>query len=271
VAVFGDEGIHQKVGQKYWEEEVNKMLVFFKEAHLGDGVCQVVNDIGEVLHTHFPTTVKQIKTNCRTILYLADSFMKRLLFIISLLFSIGAYAQSTEQFVLTSIPKPNPPRLVNDFANVLTPAQEQALESKLVAYDDSTSNQVAIITITSTGDYEIGEVALEVLRQWGVGGQAGKDNGVVLLAAINDRKIYIATGYGLEGAIPDITAKNIIENDIIPQFRQDSEGNYYRGLDEATNSIIAAAAGEYRAPADIENQVTRIAPALPVSLLAFLF
>ncbi|HZH96055.1 MAG TPA: TPM domain-containing protein, partial [Flavisolibacter sp.] len=157
--------------------------------------------------------------------------MKRLLFIISLLFSIGAYAQSTEQFVLTSIPKPNPPRLVNDFANVLTPAQEQALESKLVAYDDSTSNQVAIITITSTGDYEIGEVALEVLRQWGVGGQAGKDNGVVLLAAINDRKIYIATGYGLEGAIPDITAKNIIENDIIPQFRQDSEGNYYRGLD----------------------------------------
>jgi uncharacterized membrane protein len=54
VAVFGDEGIHQKVGQKYWEDEVNKMLVFFKEAHLGDGVCQVVNDIGEVLHTHFP-------------------------------------------------------------------------------------------------------------------------------------------------------------------------------------------------------------------------
>jgi uncharacterized membrane protein len=53
-AVFGDEGIHQKVGQKYWEEEVNKMLVFFKEAHLGDGICQVVTDIGEALNFYFP-------------------------------------------------------------------------------------------------------------------------------------------------------------------------------------------------------------------------
>ncbi len=53
-AVFGDEGIHQKVGQKYWEEEVNKMLVYFKEAHVGDGIAQVVSDIGEALHLHFP-------------------------------------------------------------------------------------------------------------------------------------------------------------------------------------------------------------------------
>lgn len=53
-AVFGDEGIHQKVGQKYWEEEVNKMLIFFKEQHLGDGICKVVTDIGEALNFHFP-------------------------------------------------------------------------------------------------------------------------------------------------------------------------------------------------------------------------
>ncbi len=53
-AVYGDEGIHQKVGQKYWEEEINKMLLFFKEAHLGDGICRVVTDIGEALHTYFP-------------------------------------------------------------------------------------------------------------------------------------------------------------------------------------------------------------------------
>ena len=53
-AVFGDEGIHQRVGQKYWEDEVNKMLVYFKEAHVGDGICQVVADIGEALHFHFP-------------------------------------------------------------------------------------------------------------------------------------------------------------------------------------------------------------------------
>ena len=53
-AVLGDEGIHQKVGQMYWQEEVNKMLLHFKQQHLADGICQVVNDIGEALHTHFP-------------------------------------------------------------------------------------------------------------------------------------------------------------------------------------------------------------------------
>lgn len=54
VAVYGDEGIHQKVGQKYWEEEVNKMLVLFKNAHLTDGVVQCISDIGQALHQHFP-------------------------------------------------------------------------------------------------------------------------------------------------------------------------------------------------------------------------
>ena len=87
-------------------------------------------------------------------------------------------------------------------------------------------------------------MGLEILRQWGVGNKE-KDNGIVLLAAISDRTITIRTGYGMEGSIPDITAKNIIENDVLPAFR---EGNYYRGFDEATNSIIKAAAGEYKAP-----------------------
>lgn len=171
--------------------------------------------------------------------------MKRLSLIIGLLFSLSVFGQGTKQFVLDSIPKPNPPRLVNDFANVLTAAQEQALEAKLVAYDDSTSVQIAVITVRSTGDYEIGEVALETLRQWGVGGQASKDNGAVLIAAVGDRKVWIATGYGLEGAVPDITTKTIIENDVLPSFRG---GDYYRGLDEGTSSIIRAAAGEYQAP-----------------------
>jgi len=53
-AVFGDEGIDKKVGQKYWEEEVNKMLLYFKEQHLGDGICKVVTNIGEALHENFP-------------------------------------------------------------------------------------------------------------------------------------------------------------------------------------------------------------------------
>jgi len=162
------------------------------------------------------------------------------------LFFVNVFSQGIDKVVPQ---KPNPPRLVNDLANVLTPAQEQALEAKLVAYDDSTSVQIAVITIQTTGDYEISEVALSTLRKWGVGGQASKDNGIVVMAAIADRDIWISTGYGLEGAVPDITAKNIIENDILPHFREGTEGNYYRGLEEGTNSIIKAIAGEYQAPA----------------------
>ena len=175
--------------------------------------------------------------------------MKKLALLIFLLISFLADAQQVKEFV-QKMPRPNPPRLLNDFADVLTPEQEQALERKLVAYDDSTSTQIAVITVRTVGDYPIEDVGLEILRQWGVGNKE-KDNGIVILAAIEDRKITIRTGYGMEGAVPDITAKNIIENDIVPNFRT---GNYYRGFDEAVNSIFQAAAGEYRAPAGYRNK-----------------
>lgn len=167
--------------------------------------------------------------------------MRRIVLIISLLLSLCALSQGINKVVP---PRPSPPRLVNDLADALTALEEQALEQKLVAYDDSTSTQIAVVTMPTTGDYPIEDVALQILRTWGVGSK-GKDNGIVILAAIQDRKIWIATGYGMEGAVPDITAKNIIESDIVPQFRQ---GNYYRGFDHATTSIMQAAAGEYTAP-----------------------
>jgi uncharacterized protein len=177
--------------------------------------------------------------------------MKKLLVFIGLFISLFGYGQSVENFVKTKIPKPNPPRLVNDYAKVLTPDQVMALEQKLVAYDDSTSNQIAVVTIQTLDDLPIEDVALQILRSWGVGGQASKDNGIVILAAIADRKIWIATGYGMEGSVPDITAKKIIESDIVPNFRTE---NYYRGFDAATSSIFRAAAGEYTAPAGYSDR-----------------
>jgi uncharacterized protein len=140
--------------------------------------------------------------------------------------------------------RPSPPRLVNDFTNTLTPEQTEALEQKLVQYDDSTSNQVAVVIISTLQDYPIEDVGLGILRGWGVGNKE-KNNGIVLLVAKDDRQVRIEVGYGLEGAVPDITANQIIQSDIVPNFR---EGNYYRGLDLATNDIIKAAAGEYKAP-----------------------
>lgn len=140
--------------------------------------------------------------------------------------------------------KNKPTRLVNDYADVLTAEDEARLESKLVAYDDSTSNQIAIIIIRTLGGRPIEETALEIYRAWGIGNKT-TNNGILILAAIDDRQIRIEVGYGLEGAIPDITANQIIRNDIAPGFRSE---NYYEGFDKASESIIKAAAGEYKAP-----------------------
>ncbi|MEO6963213.1 MAG: TPM domain-containing protein, partial [Puia sp.] len=116
---------------------------------------------------------------------------------------------------------PNPPRLVNDFAHVLTADQIADLESKLVAYDDSTSIQIAVVTVQSTGDTAIEDYALRILRDWKIGNKK-TNNGLVILAAIRDHKVYIATGYGMEGVVPDITAKEIIDNEIVPSFRENN-------------------------------------------------
>jgi len=142
---------------------------------------------------------------------------------------------------------PNPPRLVNDFAHVMTPDQISSLEHKLVSYDDSTSVQIVIATVQTIGDYAIEDYALKIFRTWGIGNKK-TNNGVLVLAAIQDRKVYIQTGLGMEGAIPDITAKSIIDNEIVPNFKGTDQDNYYRGFNHAADALIKAAAGEYKAP-----------------------
>ncbi len=135
-----------------------------------------------------------------------------------------------------------PSTLVNDYAGVLSANQKQDLEQKLVSFDDSSSTQIAIAVLKSVGDYDINEYALNLGRKWGVG-QGSKNNGVMIVVAINDRKIAIQTGYGVEGALPDVYAKRIIENDIKPYFKQ---GDYYAGLDAGITSIIKYTKGEYK-------------------------
>ncbi|HUC80664.1 MAG TPA: TPM domain-containing protein, partial [Flavisolibacter sp.] len=131
--------------------------------------------------------------------------MKKSALIIALLLSVCAFAQIDKY-----IPeRPNPPRLVNDFAKLLTPEQVQYLERKLVAYDDSTSNQIAIVTVENLHDYAAVDYATALGRKWGVGGREF-NNGVIILISTGggegQRDAFIAPGYGLEGAIPDITA-----------------------------------------------------------------
>lgn len=133
-------------------------------------------------------------------------------------------------------------RLVNDYANVLSGEENSALEKKLLAYNDSTSTQVSIVIVKSLNGYEVNDYGVQLGNAWGIG--TTKNNGVLILVSIEDRKMSIQTGYGLEGVLPDAICKRIIENELKPSFKN---GNYYEGFDLASTAIFKFAAGEYKA------------------------
>jgi uncharacterized protein len=149
-------------------------------------------------------------------------------------------------------PRPSPAVLYNDLTpgrSFLTAPQADQLEKILVAYDDSTSTQICVVVVESLQDYTANEYATALGRSWGVGSKQFNNGVVILISAggeTGNRDAYIATGYGMEGAIPDVVAKSIVENDIIFNFK---EGQRYRGLEQAVLSIAKAVAGEYKAPA----------------------
>jgi uncharacterized protein len=141
--------------------------------------------------------------------------------------------------------RPNPPRLVNDFAGVLSPDERASLESKLVAYNDSTSTQFAIVIIRTYGIYDRADYTFRLANKWQIG-QKGKNNGLLITVAVDDRKYFIATGYGLEGSIPDAVARRVGEQYFKPNFRAN---NYYQGLDDATTYLASLPADEFKAEA----------------------
>lgn len=157
--------------------------------------------------------------------------------------------------------KPN--RLVNDYTNTLSETEAEQLEQKLVAFDDSTSTQIAVVLMRSVGAYDIADYGARLAQNWGIGG-AKNNNGLLLLVAIDDRKVTIQTGYGVEGAVPDAIAKRIIENELKPEFRN---GNYYAGIDRATNAIIAYTKGEYK---NDEPRKSRRSSGFPVGLIVII-
>lgn len=173
--------------------------------------------------------------------------MKKFLSIfILILLTAVTFAQSSFNPETLLAPRTGKQELVNDFTNTLTVDQKQALENKLVAFDDSTSTQIAVVIIPSLNGNDISDFNVKLGRAWGIGGKEFS-NGVVLLIAKDDHKLNIATGYGVEGALPDITCKQIIDEIIVPDFKGD---DYYRGIEEGTDAIIQAVKGEYKAPED---------------------
>ena len=167
--------------------------------------------------------------------------------------------------------KPNPPRLVNDFAGLLNANEISALEQKLVAFSDSTSTQIAIVIVRDLGGYDKADYAQRLGEKWGIG-QKGKNNGVLILVktktADSKGEVFITAGYGLEGAIPDLTCEEIVDNEVLPAFRQDE---YYRGLDKATSTLMALARGEFTAD-QYGKRVNKVAgKAAPAGIFVIIF
>lgn len=142
-------------------------------------------------------------------------------------------------------PKPEPPRLVNDLAGLLPTAQAQQLETKLVDFSNKTSNQITVVIVPSLYGFDKADLATRIGHEWGVGKQ-GFDNGVVVLVKPrkgNERgEVFISVGYGLEPVITDAASRRIIENEMIPHFRNDE---YYKGIDAATTVLMGLAAKEF--------------------------
>jgi uncharacterized protein len=158
----------------------------------------------------------------------------RKLVLLLLLISSFAYAQE-------GIPaKPN--GYILDEAGLLNPEEENALEQKMRGYADSTSTQFAVVLVNSTNGLDPYDYAIDIGKGWGVG-QKGKNNGVVILVAMQDRKLRIVTGRGIEDVLPDAVCKRIINRTLKPTFKA---GAYYQGLEEATTEMMRRASGEFK-------------------------
>ena len=140
---------------------------------------------------------------------------------------------------------PNPPRLVNDYTGTLSASQNNTLEHKLVAYNDSTSTQILVLLVDDLQGYSVEQYATEIGHSWGVG-QKGKNNGAVILVkpkkGSERGQVNISPGYGMEAYVTDATAKRIIEKEMIPAFM---ENNYYTGIDNAVNVIMDLCSGKF--------------------------
>jgi uncharacterized protein len=150
---------------------------------------------------------------------------------------------------LAQVPvRPEPPRLVNDLAGLLSPGQVSVLEDSLVQFAQKTSNQIVVVTVPSLNGFDRSDMAIRIGENWGVG-QKDKNNGIVILVkpkTLNEKgEVFISVGYGLESVIPDAVANGkIIDREMIPRFR---ESNYFEGIMNGARIIMSLSRGEFTA------------------------
>lgn len=164
---------------------------------------------------------------------LKRSFLQLVLFLLTWC----GIAQAKMEF-----PKPySPPRLMNDYVGLLEASQQADIERRLVAFDDSTGIQLAVVIYDDLKGYEIDEYAIALLREWGIGNKK-TNSGVLLLICPEQHRVFITTGYGMEGVLPDATLGQIIDHEITPSFKHK---DYYEGVLNGVNAIMQLSKGEY--------------------------
>ena len=158
--------------------------------------------------------------------------------------------------------KPEFQTSVYDYAKVLSADEKAQLEEKLIRYSDSTSTQIVVITIESLKGEDIGILTPKWGQKWGIGGTAKNDNGVIILLAKAERKIWISAGYGLEDRLTAGIGGEITRNIIIPEFKA---GSYYRGLDKGTDALFDVFKGKYKGERKQTKQ--KKFPILPIIII----
>ncbi len=170
-----------------------------------------------------------------TRIILSDSIKKISIIIVTLFTTFSIYSQENNL--------PDVPALkgrVNDYAEILSPQQRSNLENRLKALEDEKGSQLVVLTVPTTGEYAIEEYSLNVVEKWKIG-RKGVDDGVLLLVAVNDHKMRIEVGYGLEGAVTDFDSKKIITFFITPKFK---EGDMYGGISAGVDALSTLIRGE---------------------------
>jgi uncharacterized protein len=137
---------------------------------------------------------------------------------------------------------PAPARYFNDYAGLVNAVDAARLEAKLHAFDEQTSNQVVVAIFPQLPSPSLEDFTIRTAQSWRAGREK-LDNGVVLFVFVKDRKSRIEVGYGLEGALPDVTARHILDDELAPRFRN---SDFAGGLTASVDAIIAATRGEYK-------------------------
>lgn len=162
--------------------------------------------------------------------------------------------------------KPSFQTSVYDYANVLSADEKAQLEEKLIRYSDSTTTQIVVITIESLKGEDIGILTPKWGHAWGIGGTEKNDNGVIILLAKAEKKIWISAGYGLEDRLTAGIGGEITRNIIIPEFKA---GSYYKGLDKGTDALFDVFKGKYKGEPKQSKKDKKI-PILPIIIIVFI-